>query len=217
MTWKEFDPALDSRDIPRSEMPQISSAERDNLVRYLLSRSVTSSEEEISPERIKPTQKEYSPEKVEQAKSYGNTDRPVLVSYDGRILDGHHQWLANLDKKKDMKVIRFNATMNELLQKVQDFPGLTKVTEEVAANVTGSPTSEKMSMPPAVSKEVQRRKYKVFKVQSESFNQFPIGECHWTRVLESHSEISEYAAKNPNSVIVLENAETGSLLALRRN
>ena len=50
---------------------------------------------------------------------------PIVISSDNHILDGHHRWaaMAMLGKKGEMKVIRVDLKMDELLDRSFDTPG----------------------------------------------------------------------------------------------
>ncbi|QKW95402.1 DarB-like antirestriction protein [Ralstonia phage RPZH6] len=75
----------------------------------------------VPADELKPTQAEFSPEKVEQAKE-ANGDRAVIVSSDGHIIDGHHQALAAKDEGKDVKAIVLDAPVDQALEAVKNSP-----------------------------------------------------------------------------------------------
>lgn len=123
--WQTFPPDTQTLGIPRAEMPQIKSAHRGALTNFLNARGVEHEADEVDPSQLKPTQAEFSPEKVERAKSFDGPGRAVLVSQDGHILDGHHEWLAKGNKGEPVKIIRFQAPIAELLPMVREFPSST--------------------------------------------------------------------------------------------
>jgi hypothetical protein len=121
--WMNFCPSTQSLGIPRCEMPQIRNEDRDGLIKFLASKGVASSNETVNPGMLKPTQAEYNPAKVDAATSHEGDDRPLIVSADGHILDGHHQWMAQTAKKTEsVKVLRFKAPIRELVSMALSFP-----------------------------------------------------------------------------------------------
>lgn len=128
--WTEFANGSGTLGIGRDQMPQVKAEHRGALTQFLAARGITHETTEVPAGDLKPTQREYSTEKVQSAKDYQGGDRSILVSSDNHILDGHHQWLAKLDAGEPVKVIRLDAPIRELLEQVHDFPS-----SDVAAGV----------------------------------------------------------------------------------
>ena len=130
--------------VPRAEMPQIKAENRGALVNYLKARNVTSQEEIVPSAILKPTQQEFSPAKVQKAKEYTGGNRAILVSSDGYVLDGHHQWLAARDNGEDIRTLKLGAPIEELIPLARDFPsselaeGAQPVDITPAEEVTGA-------------------------------------------------------------------------------
>ncbi len=122
--WVEFSPDSGTKGVPRKDMPQILSSHRGALVNYLKARGVTHTQLEMPANELKPTQREFSPQKVAKAKSFSDTDRSILVSSDDYVLDGHHQWLAKLDAGKYVAVIKLAEKIEPLLKMVANFPSV---------------------------------------------------------------------------------------------
>ncbi len=123
--WASFSKDSGTLSVPRAEMPQIKAEHRGAMVNFLNARGVAHAEETIAADQLKPTQAEYSTKKVEAAKAFEGGDRSILISRDGHVLDGHHQWLAKRDAGEDVKVIRLDAPIRELLDTVAEFPSAT--------------------------------------------------------------------------------------------
>jgi hypothetical protein len=119
--WSVFAPKVGSLGIPRNEMPQIKASHRGALIQFLRKAGIDYTKEIISPSLLKPSQAEFSIEKVQAAKDYSGGKRSILISSDNYILDGHHQYLAEKDSPT-ITVIRFQYPINELINKVKDFP-----------------------------------------------------------------------------------------------
>jgi len=130
-TWTEFHPASGTLNIPRKEMPQIKSEHRGAMTNFLTARGITATPETVEASSLKPTQREFSQAKVKQALDFKGSDRPILVSNDGFILDGHHQWLAKAQQEAPVKITRLSAPIAELLTTMKEFPsaGMTKDAE----------------------------------------------------------------------------------------
>ena len=142
--WTAFSGGSQSLGIPRAEMPQIKAEHRGALTQFLKARGVESTEEEILPGALKPTQAEFSQAKVDKARKFTGGDRAILVSSDNHVLDGHHQWMAKLTDEPDtpMRVIRLNAPIKDLLQQVGEFPSV-----QAAAGATAPKTSSQPAAP----------------------------------------------------------------------
>jgi hypothetical protein len=136
--WTRFGNETGTLNIPRAEMPQVKAEHRGALVNFLNARGVEhEADTEVDPATLKPTQAEFSPQKVRKAINYQGGDRSILVSSDGYVLDGHHQWLAALEQGKPIKAIRLDAPIANLLPLTREFPSSTVST---ARNVRGGQT-----------------------------------------------------------------------------
>ena len=120
--WMAFPENSGTLNIPRAEMPQIKAEHRGAMVNFLKGQGVSSETQEITADQLKPTQAEFSPKKVQQARDYQGGNRSILVSQDGYIVDGHHQWLAALESQEPVKAIVLDAPISQLLETVKAFP-----------------------------------------------------------------------------------------------
>lgn len=123
--WSEFSKESGTQGVPRAEMPQIKAEHRGAMVNFLNARGIEHQEDTVPSTALKPTQAEFSREKVAKAKDYQGGNRSILVSGDGHVLDGHHQWMAAREKGEDVKVIRLNAPIKDLLAAAREFPSST--------------------------------------------------------------------------------------------
>ncbi len=133
--WANFNPASKTLGIPRAEMPQIKAEHRGAMVNFLNARGIAHKEETVSPGSVKPTQAEFSRRKVDAAKEFEGGSRSILVSSDGYVLDGHHQWLAKREAREDIKIIRLDAPIRDLMAAVKEFPSATQSVESEPATV----------------------------------------------------------------------------------
>lgn len=121
--WDQFAPETGTLGVPRAEMPQIKAEHRGAMVNFLKGKFIGSQKVEVDANTLKPTQAEFSRDKVQQALDYEGGDRSILISSDGYVVDGHHQWLANLDGK--VQAIRIDAPIQEILDVIKQFPSAT--------------------------------------------------------------------------------------------
>lgn len=125
--WRLFGPETGSLGIPRAEMPQVKGDHRGALIQFLSGKGITHETVELPASELKPTQAEYSTEKVAKwAETREGVDRSVLASSDGYILDGHHQWMYALGAGEVEQVIRFSVPIRELLAATFQFPSVQR-------------------------------------------------------------------------------------------
>lgn len=120
--WQSFTKESGTKNIPRSEMPQIKAENRGAMVNFMKARDISHEQDEVAASSLKPTQQEFSPGKVKKAMEFEGGNRSILVSNDGYVLDGHHQWLAASEKGEPVKVIRLNAPIEQLVPLAKEMP-----------------------------------------------------------------------------------------------
>jgi hypothetical protein len=136
--------------IPRAEMPQVPTANHGGLVKHLNAQGIAHETTTVDAAQLKPTQAEYSPSKVEAAKS-ATGDRAVIVSSDGHIIDGHHQAVAAAEEGKQVKAIVLDAPVEQALAAVKASPSANAAAPATqAASVQEQPDSGDFPMSEAV-------------------------------------------------------------------
>lgn len=94
-------PTLDHMGISRSDMPQIERKYIGEFVEQLRAIGVSVVSRQIRISFLRPTQNEINRSKVEKKiKDFtekGESPKPLIISNDSYILDGHHQWAALSD------------------------------------------------------------------------------------------------------------------------
>jgi hypothetical protein len=82
----------------RDEMPQIKKKDLKPAISKLLNAGLPVSKGTISPQKLHPSQKEIYKSKVDTiiSKSDPYTIKPIIISSDNYIVDGHHRWIAFL-------------------------------------------------------------------------------------------------------------------------
>lgn len=125
--WVAFPPESGTLGIPRREMPQVKGEHRGALINFLNARGIAHEQDTVPASSLKPTQAEFSREKVAKFTKTGVVgERSVLVSSDGYVLDGHHQWMGHNALNEDIPVIRLGAPIRELLAAVNEFPSVRR-------------------------------------------------------------------------------------------
>ena len=120
--WTAFSEQSGTLGVPRAEMPQVKAQDRGAMVNFLKARGIDSSNEVMPARAIKPTQAEFSPAKVQEAAARTDGDRSIIVSADGYVVDGHHQWLAQRQKGEPVKVIKLDQPIGDVLQALKGMP-----------------------------------------------------------------------------------------------
>lgn len=136
--WHAFPPETGTLGVPRETMPQIKAEHRGALTNFLNARGIEHEQVEVPAESLKPTQAEFSLDKVLKAKEFEGGNRSILISSDGYVLDGHHQWLAAVDAGEPVKAIRLDAPIASLLETVKEFPSATVADGAPAAEPTST-------------------------------------------------------------------------------
>lgn len=177
--WTAFSPESGTKGVPRADMPQIKAEHRGAMVNFLNARGIAHEQVEIPAGELKPTQAEFSPARVEKAKAFTDGDRSILVSADGHVLDGHHQWLAKVDAGEPVKAIRLDAPIARLVEEVKQFPSA-----EVSQGATIPAVKESLTVaaPVAAPRGTAAAKPKA---------QLPAGEMAYKSVAAADQALSE--------------------------
>lgn len=80
----------------RHQMPQIKDKYQQDVFQYLYDNGIKFSKKTVRVGEIKPAQKEIRIDvSMELLKTQSNKlKKPILVSSDGYVIDGHHRWFA---------------------------------------------------------------------------------------------------------------------------
>ena len=115
--------------VPRNKMPQIKSTDVPEFITFLKDRGIKVDKKDMPVSNIKPTQKDINKEKVVALSTVkaSNLKKPVIISKDFHLLDGHHRWLAllNQDPKNTIPANIVNVDIKSLLNLARDFPKTT--------------------------------------------------------------------------------------------
>lgn len=102
------------RVIDRKVMPQIQAKDMDDCLRYLKKNGVSYKKGVVPAGRLIPMQR-LNMAKVEALKQkIDSIKKPVMVTKDYEVVDGHHRWAANKELGNNQAVIILNATFDEI-------------------------------------------------------------------------------------------------------
>ena len=117
--------ARDTLGIKRDKMPQVKSKDYDELIKHLNKNGVRVTKKSVKASTLKATQKDFNVDKIVGAiskiKTIG-TAKPLIVSSDNYIIDGHHRWLAAKNVGDSISIMQSNVKVKELLKHVYSFP-----------------------------------------------------------------------------------------------
>jgi len=117
--------------MPRMNLPQIKSTDVSNFCEWLESNGVDCLRTSVQVGELTPVQKEINLDKVESMKMKhldGQIDlsngKPIMISNDEHLVDGHHRWYAlkDLDETNKIDVVIIDAPILELISLMKQYP-----------------------------------------------------------------------------------------------
>ena len=114
----------DNLGISRANMPQVPGRFLPQFLDSLKARGINATREEVRPTSLKATQKDFDPADIKRAMSapMDIKARPLLVSQDNRVLDGHHRWAGMvLNNDPTAHILRLGLNAKEALDAVRQF------------------------------------------------------------------------------------------------
>lgn len=116
----------DTLGVPRRHMPQIDEKHYEDLFKYIYRNGGKITKEKVDPANLMSTQSEFSDKGVEAAMTNGKMNKPIIISSDNYVLDGHHRWLAAKNAKiHDITAFKINLPAKEGLSLLINFPQTT--------------------------------------------------------------------------------------------
>jgi hypothetical protein len=130
----------DNKGMKRADMPVIPNALKAGFVSELERDGVKVTRAEVPADSLKATQQDYNLENIEflrgevlGGKYKGN---PILVSADGRVLDGHHRWVVAAQHKLPIDVQRVDLPIAKLIERAKAFQQRKGVASRSAGEAT---------------------------------------------------------------------------------
>lgn len=121
----------DTLGVKRKDMPQVHKDHYPEFIRYLKDHGARVNMRRVHARELKPVQSEFSDAGVEKMmnnkdSSKGTTrEKPLIVSSDNYIIDGHHRWLASYNLDEDIPIMQFSIPIKKLFKLVKDFKHTT--------------------------------------------------------------------------------------------
>ena len=117
--------AKDTLGISRDKMPQVKSADYDELMTYLQKSGIKMQKKTVKANTLRATQRDFNTDKIVNAvgkiKTLG-TAKPIIVSSDNYVIDGHHRWLAAKNVGTSINIVQANVNVKELMKSLYAFP-----------------------------------------------------------------------------------------------
>lgn len=117
--------ASQTKGIARGDMPQVKSSDQAELLAFLKSKGIRLSKKKVKAKKLRATQRNFNKDKIVGAvANYGTLSKakPIIVSSDNYIIDGHHRWLGAYNVGGDIMILQANVKVDELLKAVREFP-----------------------------------------------------------------------------------------------
>lgn len=117
--------------LSRMELPQIKSTDVPEFIEWLDEKGVDSLRTSMEVGELTPIQKEINLEKTdsmaakhEEGEIDLSTGKPVMVSNDEHLVDGHHRWYAlrELNPNNRLDVVMIDAPILDLISLMKQFP-----------------------------------------------------------------------------------------------
>jgi len=143
----------------RRDMPQIKSGDLRDYLKWLGEQGISHKGEKIPISKLELTQKDIDPKKVDSLQSAPEKvlSKPIIVSKDGFVLDGHHRIVALYNLKPNFKIpaVRVDTPMIQLLGLTKDYPKVSY--KEVNETLTLTEATHKLKINiPANIKKLQK-------------------------------------------------------------
>lgn len=117
--------AKDTLGVKRKDMPQVKSKDYPKFLDYMRDNGVTFKKEIIPARDVKAMQGEFSDagvvKQLKKNVELGPNTKPIILSSDNYIIDGHHRWLAAMNTGNDLNVFRVNMPAKQLYALVNKF------------------------------------------------------------------------------------------------
>ena len=128
---------VESKGIPRIQMPQLDDKQTQEFRQYLKEKGYTVTLGEERAANLRATQNELNGAKVAAVMDHlagkdEHQSKPIIISQDDYILDGHHHWAGkigldaadgDLTNDTPMNIARVNVSITKLLELAEEFTG----------------------------------------------------------------------------------------------
>lgn len=110
MNFREF---LYEFHFSRKDMPQISDFEA--FSDFMKMRGIVGKVVTLDPKKLEPMQNEFDQAKVDKIKK-SNRGKPIIISKDLKVIDGHHRYYAHLQMNKTLECRQYNINADQFIK-----------------------------------------------------------------------------------------------------
>jgi hypothetical protein len=110
--------------IARHNMPQVDSHHLEDMLQWIGDKGISVSRGSIDPKQLIPMQ-DINPKSVSsivRRKPKEALEKPILISGDNHLLDGHHRWKASIELNRKVKFIRIHLPAMKALNALKKYP-----------------------------------------------------------------------------------------------
>lgn len=112
--------------VARRDMPQIAPKDLKHFFDHLKKNEISATKKTVEPSTLKATQGQFNKSKIkgimDGIQSGSSDSKPIIVSKDNYVMDGHHRWLAHANLGKDIDIHHVNVKAKKLLDVMHDYP-----------------------------------------------------------------------------------------------
>lgn len=112
--------------LDRSIMPQIN--DHNNFKSFLKQKDISHITKKVDGKELKSSQLGFDKDKVFSLMN-NPSDKPIVISNDGYVLDGHHRWLANHNNNRKSTALEVDMPILELIRLSREYN--SQLTEEM--------------------------------------------------------------------------------------
>ena len=102
----------------RKIMPQINNTKE--FTEFLNKANIVNSKKKVNGNNLRASQLNFDSDKIESLMN-DPSDKEIIISSDGHVLDGHHRWIANNNMKKKCSAIEVDLPILELIKVAKDY------------------------------------------------------------------------------------------------
>jgi adenylate kinase family enzyme len=134
----------DGLNISRELLPQVANADLPDYFNWLkTNKQISCITTELPVSSLHPSQGDFNEEKIAELMTHRLEElkKPIIVSSDFFVLDGHHRWLAllNMDQNDTIPVVMTNVKIMDLLAATKEYPkSFTRTVVESFKSMIGS-------------------------------------------------------------------------------
>jgi len=120
-TFKQY---LAEIKIARHNMPQVNTGDIEDMLKWVAAKGIVISKGSIDPKKLIPIQDIHKKavKAIVKSKAPAAMNKPLLISGDNHLLDGHHRYAAAIELNRKVKFIRINLPVLKALDALKKFP-----------------------------------------------------------------------------------------------